>query len=72
MQIIIKYPRFKDTSKLLPTDYHCVKCGSKTVMQIDGEGDNYLGNDYVCTTCRTHFNIPSNAFTMDDDYEIIE
>ncbi len=72
MKIVIKYPKSKNTVNLLPTDYHCVKCGGKTVMELDEEGDYYIGPDYVCLTCNTKFNLPSNAFTMDDDFEIIE
>jgi hypothetical protein len=36
----------------------CPKCGQKHVWRCDNGGDYYVGEQYICTACRSSFYLP--------------
>ena len=49
------------------TKYYCVNCGAKDVWVEDGEGDYYVGPDYICLACDHQFNLPSEPWRRTDE-----
>lgn len=43
------------------TDYHCPRCGQKGVWEEQGDGDYYLGKDFVCQECGNEFCMQGNT-----------
>lgn len=39
-------------------DYYCINCGKQLVYEEDGEGDYYIGVNYICANCGLCFNVP--------------
>jgi DNA-directed RNA polymerase subunit RPC12/RpoP len=46
-------------------DLFCPKCGQKGVWIEQGDGDYYLGENYICTSCE-------HEFTIQGPYEVKE
>lgn len=46
---------------LEPEDLFCPKCGQKHVWRCDNGGDYYVGEQYICTACRSSFYLPSGV-----------
>jgi hypothetical protein len=41
-----------------PEDLFCPKCGQKQVWRCDSGGDYYVGDQHICTACRSSFYLP--------------
>jgi hypothetical protein len=44
-----------------PEDLFCPKCGQKHVWRCDSGGDYYVGEQYICTACKSTFYLPSGV-----------
>lgn len=40
------------------SEYFCPVCGKQSVYEEQGDGDYYVGVDYICSSCSTVFNMP--------------
>lgn len=43
------------------TQWHCPRCGKKTVWEDQDIGDYYEGSDLCCTSCYNRFTMPSHG-----------
>lgn len=49
-------------------DYHCPNCGKQMVWERQGDGDYYMGVDYLCLSCQHRFYLPVGTVdTLNDD-----
>jgi hypothetical protein len=44
-----------------PEDLFCPQCGQKHVWRCDSGGDHYVGEQYLCTACKSTFYLPSGV-----------
>jgi predicted RNA-binding Zn-ribbon protein involved in translation (DUF1610 family) len=60
--VVVKYQLGHEReSEWTKTEYFCPNCGKLEVWSEDGPGDYYAGEDYVCTSCKCFFNLPSGT-----------
>lgn len=51
-KVLLEYPGSRHYyHEYFLTDYHCMKCGEKTLWQENGPGDYYLENTMYCSNC---------------------
>jgi transposase-like protein len=48
------------------TDLYCPECGKHDVWQEGGEGDYYVGSEYICVDCKSTFTTQSGSSNPDD------
>ncbi len=44
-----------------PEELHCPKCGQKQAWRCANGGDYYVGDQYICTACRSSFYLPGGV-----------
>lgn len=83
MKVIAEYFYHKELAKkrnslghhyvqeYVKSEFYCPSCGSKEVWEQQGEGDYYMGVNYVCTSCGRHHHLDSSGME-DFDPHILE
>ena len=62
MKILNEYPNSHHyIEEYAKTQYYCPNCGKQEVWNEVGEGDYYLGSDYVCTECNFLLHLDSSG-----------
>jgi hypothetical protein len=64
---VIKFGRVR-TERWEETNYYCPGCAAKTVYELLGSDDYYLGPDYLCRACGAYFNMP--VFRQNDNFNM--
>jgi len=50
----------------MKTELFCPECGNHSVWRENGAGDYYVGERYLCTSCRMGFYLPSTWAAVDE------
>lgn len=61
VKVTMKWPNRQMTSIYNETEYYCPNCGEKSVFNEDGDGDYYLGVQFLCVSCDHTFYLPSGC-----------
>lgn len=52
----------------LKTPFFCLFCGVQSVWREEGEGDYYVGSDYLCVACDSGFWLPGDGRRPTNDH----
>ena len=55
----------------LSEDIYCPNCGLVGNVWIENEGDYYVGEDHICTDCKTIFTMPTKRKCDERELKII-
>jgi DNA-directed RNA polymerase subunit RPC12/RpoP len=62
MEIEAEYGRYKVTYESI--NLFCPYCGKKSLWRDHGPGDHYVGQEYLCISCRQIFYLPDSDFNQ--------